>query len=74
MSLQQLGNIAAGYSRSMTAISQKTADPTLVQSPERLAQFQIDLYYATTGYQLTSRVIQDLHREDQMLSEMLRDA
>lgn len=72
--IRHLGEIAAGYSDSMDAVSSRLSDPTLVTNTTRLAQFQIDLYNATTGYQLTARTIQDLHREDQLLSEMLRDA
>lgn len=74
MSIQALGSIAAGYSQAMDRVSTQLKDPELVQNPARLAQFQISLYFATTGYQLASRTIQDLHREDQLLSEMLRDA
>lgn len=74
MSIQKLGEIATGYSQSMDNISTRLADPTLIQDPARLAQFQIEMYFATTGYQLTSRTIQDIHREDNLLTELLRDA
>lgn len=74
MSIHRLGSIAAGYSNSMDKIATQLRDPELVQNPARVAQFQISLYFATTGFQLASRTIQDLHREDQLLSEMLRDA
>lgn len=74
MSLARLAGYAVGYSKAMDAISQQTQDPTLVQDPARLAQFQQQMYYAQTGYTMTARAIQDMHREDQILGEMLRDA
>jgi hypothetical protein len=74
MSIRQLTNFAVGYSKAMDAISAQTQDPTLVQDPARLAIFQQQMYYAQTGYTMTARAIQDMHREDQVLSEMLRDA
>lgn len=74
MSIRQLTNNAVGYSRAMDAISAQTEDPTLIQDPTRMAIFQQQLHYATTGYTMTARVIQDMHREDQVLNEMLRDA
>lgn len=74
MSIARLTMNAVGYSRAMDAISQQTEDPTLVQDPARLAIFQQQMFYAQTGYQMTARVIQDMHREDQTLAEMLRDA
>jgi len=74
MGIEGLRSVAVGYSNTMDAVSQQLADPTLVQNPGRLAKFQVDLQFATTGYQLTARTIQDLHRENQLLSEMLRDA
>lgn len=74
MSIRQLTNFAVGYSRSMDAISAQAQDPTLVQDPARLAIFQQQMYYAQTGYTMTARAMQDMHREDQILSELLRDA
>ena len=74
MSIRQLTNYAVGYSKAMDAISSQTQDPTLVQDPARLAIFQQQMYYAQTGYTMTARAIQDMHREDQVLNEMLRDA
>lgn len=74
MSIKQLTGFAVGYSKAMDAISSQTQDPTLVQDPARLAIFQQQMYYAQTGYTMTARAIQDLHKEDQVLSDMLRDA
>ncbi|MCB0878648.1 MAG: hypothetical protein KDC46_06665 [Thermoleophilia bacterium] len=74
MSIAQLAGTAVGYSRAMDAIASQTQDPTLVQDPARLAIFQQQMYYAQTGYTLTARAMQDMHREDQVLGEMLRDA
>lgn len=74
MSIKQLTGFAVGYSQAMDAISSQAQDPTLVQDPARLAIFQQQMYYAQTGYTMTARAIQDMHREDQILSEMLRDA
>lgn len=74
MSIQSLTNSAVGYSRAMDAISAQTADKTLVQDPARLAIFQQQMYYAQTGYTLTARAIQDMHQQDQILNELLRDS
>jgi hypothetical protein len=75
MSLRSLGNIAVGYSKAMDTLAvQGTQDKNLVKDAGKLAQFQIQMFYAQSGFQLTSRSIQDIHREDQILSEMLRDA
>ena len=74
MSIKQLTGFAVGYSKAMDTISSQAQDPTLVQDPARLAIFQQQMYYAQTGYTMTARAIQDMHREDQILSEMLRDA
>lgn len=75
MNIRSLGNYAAGYSKAMDNLAGRAAqDPTLVQDAGRLAQFQTEFFYAQSGFQLTSRTIQDLHREDQLLGEMLRDA
>lgn len=74
MSIAQLSTYAVNYSRAMDAISSQAKDPTLIQDPARLAMFQQQMYYAQSAYQLTSRAMQDMHREDQILGEMLRDA
>jgi len=74
MSIAQLTSSAVGYSKAMDAISSQTADPTLVQDPARLAIFQQQMYYAQTGYTLTARTIQDMHQQDQILNELLRDS
>jgi len=74
MSLARLAGYAVGYSKAMDAISQQVQDPTLVQDPARMAQFQQQMYYAQTGYALSARAIQDMHKEDQVLQELLRDA
>ena len=74
MSLARLAGTAVGYSKAMDAIASQTADPTLVQDPARLAIFQQQMYYAQTGYTLTARAIQDMHKEDQVLADLLRDA
>lgn len=74
MSIARLAGYAVGYSRAMDAISAQAQDPTLVQDPARLAVFQQQMYYAQTGYTLTARAMQDMHREDQVLNELLRDA
>jgi hypothetical protein len=74
MSIRQLTNYAVGYSKAMDAISAQSKDPSLIQDPARLAVFQQQMYYAQTGYSMTARTIQDMHREDQILAEMLRDA
>ena len=44
------------------------------EDPARLAIFQQQLNYATQGYQLTARTIQNIQTEDKTLAEMLRDA
>ena len=75
MSLDSLGNVAVGFSRSMDATAMKLqAHPEIVQDPAALARFNIELFNAQSGYQLASRTIQTIHKEDDMLSEMLRDA
>ena len=75
MSLRALGNIAVGYSKAMDTLATRgTQDQQLLKDPGKLAQFQVQMFYAQSGFQLTSRTIQDIHREDQLLSEMLRDA
>ena len=74
MSIARLAGYAVGYSRAMDAIASQAQDPTLVEDPARLAIFQQQMYYAQTGYTLTARAMQDMHREDQVLGEMLRDA
>lgn len=74
MSIARLSQIGVGYSRKMDGISSQAANPKLIEDPAALIVFQQQLYYAQSGYQLTSRVMQDMHREDQLLSEMLRDA
>ena len=74
MSVKRLSNIAVGYSKAMDVISQQARDPTLVQDPARLAVFQQQMFYAQSGYSLTARAMQDMHREDNILNELLRDA
>lgn len=74
MSISRLTQNAVGYSRAMDAISSQTEDPTLIQDPARLAIFQQQMYYAQTGYTMTARAMQDMHQEDKILAEMLRDA
>jgi len=75
MSLRALGNIAVGYSKAMdTLAAHGTQDAEMLKDPGKLAQFQVQMFYAQSGYQLTSRTIQDMQKEDQILSEMLRDA
>mgnify|MGYP003346508290 CR=1 FL=1 len=73
--LTNLGQLASGYSRKMADLAYQAAtDPTIVEDPNQVAQFQIAMYNAQSGFQLASRSIQDLHKEDQILNEMLRDA
>ena len=74
MSLIQQARIAAQWSDAMTNVAKRAANPETVENPALLAQFNVEMYNASTAYQLTVRTIQDLHREDQLLSELLRDA
>lgn len=75
MNLSTLGQLTSNYSRKMDDLAGIAAtDPTLVQDPGRVANFQIEMMYAQSGFQLASRAIQDIHKEDQILNELLRDA
>lgn len=74
MSIVDQANAAARWSQLMTDTARRAADPSTVRDPAKLAEFQIEMFNASSGYQLTARTIQDLHREDQILGEMLRDA
>lgn len=73
--LTNLGQLASGYSRKMADLAyQASTDPTIVQDAAKASAFQIAMFNAQSGFQLASRSIQDLHKEDQILNEMLRDA
>lgn len=74
MSIRQLGSVAAGYSQAMDNIGMRLQDPDIVKDPARLAMFNVEMFQATSAYEMTARTIQNLHREDQMLAELLRDA
>lgn len=73
MSIDKLANVAAGYSRAMDSVAIQMTAPGVANDPALLAQFQVQLMEATNGFQLASRTIQTLHREDQTLADMLRD-
>lgn len=74
MSIARLTTFAVGYSRAMDATAAMAQDPTLIQDPARLAQYQQKMMYAQQSYTLTARAIQDINNEDKILAEMLRDA
>lgn len=74
MSIQQIGNIAIGYSRSMDTVAARLQDPEVLKDPGKIAQLNIDMFFAQQGYAMSSKAIQDIHREDQVLTELLRDA
>jgi hypothetical protein len=75
MSLQILANVALGYTQTMDNLAiSATENPDIVKDPGKLAAFQTQMFYAESGYELTSKTIQDIHKEDQTLSDMLRDA
>jgi hypothetical protein len=75
MNLAQMGQHAAQFSNRMSQLAAQAAtDPTIVQDPQKVAQFSIDLFNAQSGFQLATRAIQTLNKEDQILNELLRDA
>ncbi len=74
MSIARLAGYAVGYSKAMDAIASQAQDPTLVQDPARLAVFPAADVLRADRYTLTARAMQDMHREDQVLNELLRDA
>ena len=73
-SINVIGQVAAGYADAMNTHAAKLQDTTIAEDPSKLAIFQIELNKLSQAYQLTARTIQNLHREDQLLSELLRDA
>ncbi len=74
MSISSVGAIARGYSASMDQTAVKLGDKSIMEDPVRLAKFQQDMFYAQAGYNLSARVMQDLHNEHRVLGELLRDA
>jgi hypothetical protein len=74
MTLVNLAGVASGWAGKMDQLGQQLSDPTIIQDPAKLAHFQMEMYNFSTAYQLTARTMQDIHREDQILGELLRDS
>ena len=74
MSVQKLTNIAVNYSRTMDTTAAMAADPSIASDPGKMAIFQMNLENAKTGYTMSVRAIQDIHQQDQLLNELLRDS
>ncbi len=73
-SVNHLAQIAAGWADAAHIHATRMADPELIENPAKLALFQIEMNKLSNAYQLTARTVQNLHREDQLLQELLRDA
>mgnify|MGYP006281272553 CR=1 FL=1 len=73
--MASVAQMASRYSQRMDNLKMLAAtDPTIVEDPGKVADFQIEMMNAQQAFQLASRAIQDVHKEDQILSELLRDA
>lgn len=48
--------------------------PEDASDPGKLAQFNVAMMNATTAYETSVQTIQTLHKEDQQLIDLLRDA
>jgi hypothetical protein len=73
-SIDHIGQIAAGWADAANIHAARMADPELADSPAHLALFQLEMNKISNAYQLAARTVQNLHREDQLLQELLRDA
>jgi hypothetical protein len=74
MSLTSVGNIAIGYSKAVDAAAAQLAKPEVTQDAALMAKFYTDFQNAVSGYQIASQTAKDIHREDQTINDLLRDA
>ena len=74
VSISRLTQTAVAASQRMDALTTQAEDPTLVQDPARMAQFQQKMHYASTAYQFAVQGIKNLQEQDRVLLDLLQDA